>query len=83
MDFSLSRRASSSLSIIRDRTFTSLNGINAQGYITGRYLDAAGAQHGILAKVNLEGKQDKTNTLAAPVIKPALPARSGLAAPAM
>jgi hypothetical protein len=32
--------------------FTSLNGINEQGYICGRYLDSAGIAHGFLARVN-------------------------------
>jgi hypothetical protein len=32
--------------------FTSLNGINQQGYIVGRYTDASGNDHGFLAKVN-------------------------------
>jgi hypothetical protein len=32
-------------------TFTSLNGINAQGLIVGRYLDASGIEHGIIARV--------------------------------
>ena len=31
-------------------TFTSLNGINAQGFICGRYVDASGT-HGFLARV--------------------------------
>ena len=31
---------------------TSLNGINRNGYICGRYADAAGILHGFLAKVN-------------------------------
>ena len=32
-------------------TFTSLNGINAQGQIVGRYEDASGIGHGIIARV--------------------------------
>jgi hypothetical protein len=32
-------------------TFTSLNGINAQGFICGRYTDASGIAHGFLARV--------------------------------
>jgi len=32
-------------------TFTSLNGINAQGFICGRYGDASGVAHGIIARV--------------------------------
>ena len=32
-------------------TFTSLNGINRQGLICGRYLDSSGIEHGILARV--------------------------------
>ena len=32
-------------------TFTSLNGINAEGFICGRYRDASGIEHGILARV--------------------------------
>jgi len=32
-------------------TFTSLNGINAQGVICGRYLDASGIAHGFLARI--------------------------------
>jgi hypothetical protein len=32
-------------------TFTSLNGINAQGFICGRYVDASGIAHGFLARV--------------------------------
>ena len=32
-------------------TFTSLNGINAQGFICGRYVDASGIAHGIIARV--------------------------------
>ena len=32
-------------------TFTSLNGINRQGLICGRYLDNSGIEHGILARV--------------------------------
>src|SRR5882762_9148012 len=32
-------------------TFTSLNGINAQGFICGRYGDASGIGHGIIARV--------------------------------
>src|SRR5206468_1737075 len=32
-------------------TFTSLNGINDQGLICGRYVDASGIAHGILARV--------------------------------
>ena len=32
-------------------TFTSLNGINSQGYITGRYVDASGIAHGFIARV--------------------------------
>jgi len=32
-------------------TFTSLNGINVQGQIAGRYLDASGIEHGIIARV--------------------------------
>jgi hypothetical protein len=32
-------------------TFTSLNGINAQGFICGSYVDASGIAHGILARV--------------------------------
>ena len=35
--------------------FTSLNGINQQGYICGRYTDANGIDHGFLAKVNPNG----------------------------
>jgi hypothetical protein len=32
-------------------TFTSLNGINAQGSICGRYVDASGIAHGFIARV--------------------------------
>jgi hypothetical protein len=32
-------------------TFTSLNGINTQGLVVGRYLDSSGIEHGILAQV--------------------------------
>jgi len=32
-------------------TFTSLNGINAQGKIVGRYQDTSGVWHGIIARV--------------------------------
>ena len=32
-------------------TFTSLNGINDQGLICGRYVDASGIAHGIIARV--------------------------------
>ena len=32
-------------------TFTSLNGINEQGDICGRYVDAAGIAHGFIARV--------------------------------
>jgi hypothetical protein len=32
-------------------TFTSLNGINDQGLICGRYLDASGIAHGFIARV--------------------------------
>jgi hypothetical protein len=32
-------------------TFTSLNGINQQGIICGRYLDSSGVEHGIVARV--------------------------------
>jgi hypothetical protein len=32
-------------------TFTSLNGINDQGFICGRYVDASGIAHGIIARV--------------------------------
>jgi len=39
-------------------TFTSLNGINRRGFICGRYLDAAGIEHGILARVK-PGRADR------------------------
>jgi hypothetical protein len=32
-------------------SFTSLNGINAQGFICGRYSDASGIAHGFIARV--------------------------------
>src|SRR5260370_6706088 len=32
-------------------TFTSLNGINEDGYIVGRYQDTGGIGHGIIARV--------------------------------
>ena len=32
-------------------TFTSLNGINREGFICGRYTDASGIDHGIIARV--------------------------------
>jgi hypothetical protein len=32
-------------------TLTSLNGINAQGFICGRYTDASGIAHGFIARV--------------------------------
>ena len=44
-------------------TFTSFNGINAQGFICGRYLDASGIEHGIqLASAARPGAQ-KTGSL--------------------
>ena len=48
-------------------TFTSLNGINAQGFICGRYGDASGIAHGIIARVrgtpptNPAGTEKKAN----------------------
>jgi hypothetical protein len=33
-------------------TFTSLNGINDQGFICGRYVDGSGIAHGFLARVS-------------------------------
>jgi hypothetical protein len=32
-------------------TFTSLNGISAQGFICGRYVDTSGIAHGFIARV--------------------------------
>jgi hypothetical protein len=40
-------------------TFTSLNGINAQGEIVGRYEDASGVQHGIIALI-VQGVADES-----------------------
>ena len=57
-------------------TFTSLNGINDQGIICGRYLDASGIAHGFLARVKgtpptqpmaPEMKLNKSPSLAAPL----------------
>jgi hypothetical protein len=65
-------------------TFTSLNGINAHGFICGRYTDPSGIDHGILARVtgspraNEAGTEMKVNapSLVTPV-KPSLSAWQG------
>ena len=55
--------------------FTSLNGINQQGYICGRYADAAGIAHGFLAKVNPNATSEPNrNNLPLAPVKPAQPA---------
>jgi len=67
--------------------FTSLNGINARGFICGRYVDDSGVEHGIIAKVNPDGinQPNKDNILPRTGLKPvpSFPERSGIGAPAM
>jgi hypothetical protein len=58
--------------------FTSLNGINQDGYICGRYVDAAGVAHGILAKVNLDATANSGQTSFRAPVKPARPALEAL-----
>jgi hypothetical protein len=62
--------------------FTSLNGINQNGYVTGRYLDSAGIAHGFLGKIEANGidQPDQSKSPVTPV-KPAYPVRLG--APAL
>jgi hypothetical protein len=66
-------------------TYTSLNGINADGLICGHYNDDAGISHGFVARVNLTGSgKPNTNSWTTPV-KPAyaLPKVPGIALPAL
>ena len=62
--------------------FTSLNGINQNGYICGRYLDSAGIAHGFLGRVDVNGtaQRDQSKSPVRPV-KQAYPSRPG--APAL
>jgi hypothetical protein len=53
-------------------TFTSLNGINAQGFICGRYRDASGIEHGILARVTGVPRADEAGTEMKANVSPSL-----------
>ena len=43
-------------------TFTSLNGINRDGFICGRYVDASGIGHGIIARVRVAAAANEERT---------------------
>jgi hypothetical protein len=66
--------------------FTSFNGINNDGLIVGRYVDADGIEHGLIAQVdtstNVRNKNDAPRVMP---LKPVqvTPERSGVGAPAM
>ena len=62
--------------------FTSLNGINQNGYVSGRYLDSAGIAHGFVGVIDSNGtaQPDQSKSPVKPV-KPAYPVRLG--APAL
>jgi len=63
-------------------TFTSLNGINNQGQITGRFTDASGIDHGLILQV-VQGGESVTLPLAPPSAPTqALPQRPMNVAPA-
>jgi len=48
-------------------TFTSLNGINDQGFICGRYTDASGIAHGFIARVTSTPPTNQAGTLVTPL----------------
>jgi hypothetical protein len=61
--------------------FTSLNGVNQNGYVSGRYLDAAGIAHGFLGVIGSGTAQPEQSKSPVTPVKPAYPVRPG--APAL
>ncbi len=57
--------------------FTSLNGVNQNGYVSGRYLDSAGIAHGFLGIISSGAAQPEQSKSPVKPVKPAYPVRLG------